>query len=198
MEEELLPLIERMSARALAKLQARPPHHRSPGGRTRRVRFVRGEGRGVSGSYGGRDAACPVRTGGRGGEGVGSGGRREPPRPLPQEKAQAKGAELPPSPRIKRTRRVPHPVLIGRAAPLGRRRRRPRAPRCRARCPGRCCRGWSSTRPTQPCGSRAPGGRAMRSRRTYVLTGHASFRTDWTRLVPPPVLTGHVSSLLPY
>jgi 2,3-bisphosphoglycerate-dependent phosphoglycerate mutase len=23
-------------------------------------------------------------------------------------------------------------------------------------------------------------------------------RTDWTRLVPPPVLTGHVSSLLPY
>ena len=22
-------------------------------------------------------------------------------------------------------------------------------------------------------------------------------RTDWTRLVPPPVLTGHVSSLLP-
>ena len=25
-----------------------------------------------------------------------------------------------------------------------------------------------------------------------------SSRTDWTRLVPPPVLTGHVSSLLPY
>ena len=23
-------------------------------------------------------------------------------------------------------------------------------------------------------------------------------RTDWTRLVPPPVLTGHLSSLLPY
>ena len=23
------------------------------------------------------------------------------------------------------------------------------------------------------------------------------FRTDWTRLVPPPVLTGHVSFLLP-
>ena len=23
-------------------------------------------------------------------------------------------------------------------------------------------------------------------------------RTEWTRLVPPPVLTGHVSSLLPY
>ena len=23
-------------------------------------------------------------------------------------------------------------------------------------------------------------------------------RTDWTRLVPPPVLTGHASSLLPY
>jgi hypothetical protein len=23
-------------------------------------------------------------------------------------------------------------------------------------------------------------------------------RTNWTRLVPPPVLTGHVSSLLPY
>jgi len=53
-EEELLPLIERMSARALAKLQARLPLHRVPGGRTRLVRFVRG-----------RDAACPVRTGGR-------------------------------------------------------------------------------------------------------------------------------------
>ena len=23
-------------------------------------------------------------------------------------------------------------------------------------------------------------------------------RTNWTRLIPPPVLTGHVSSLLPY
>jgi hypothetical protein len=27
---------------------------------------------------------------------------------------------------------------------------------------------------------------------------HAPSRTNWTRLVPPPVLTGHVSSLLPY
>jgi hypothetical protein len=80
-----------------------------------------GEGRGVSGSYGGRDAACPVRTGKKGGgassrapfpglrraasprpipaqpqaQCAGSGGRREPPRPLTQEKARAKGAALP-------------------------------------------------------------------------------------------------------
>jgi hypothetical protein len=30
---------------------------------TRRVRFVRGEGRGVSDLYGVRDAACPICTG---------------------------------------------------------------------------------------------------------------------------------------
>ena len=33
-----------------------------PGGGTRRVRLVRGEGRGVSDEYGVRDAACPIST----------------------------------------------------------------------------------------------------------------------------------------
>ena len=36
-----------------------------------RVRLVRGEGRGVSDSYGVRDAACPISTRGGGGGGGG-------------------------------------------------------------------------------------------------------------------------------
>ena len=39
---------------------------------TRRVRSVRGEGRGVSDQYGVRDAACPLSTRGRGGGGGGA------------------------------------------------------------------------------------------------------------------------------
>jgi hypothetical protein len=64
-----------------------------PGVETRRVRLVQGERRGVSGQYGGRDAACPISTGGgtrrvrlvRGEEGgarVRSSSRRPPRRAL--------------------------------------------------------------------------------------------------------------------
>jgi hypothetical protein len=31
-----------------------------------------------------------------------------------------------------------------------------------------------------------------------ALSEARASRTDWTHLVPPPVLTGHISSLLPY
>ena len=54
--------------------------------------------------------------------------------------------------------------------------RGPRADRAPARCDGM---GWAR------CGT---------ARRTPVLPGQTRDRTDWTRLVPPPVLNGHVSS----
>jgi len=43
-----------------ARLEQHPPVREAS---TRRVRLVRGEGRGVSDWYGVRDAACPIGTG---------------------------------------------------------------------------------------------------------------------------------------
>jgi len=48
------------SAEKLLQLLLRPV---STGGGTRRVQLVRGEGRGASGQYGGRAAACPRSVG---------------------------------------------------------------------------------------------------------------------------------------
>jgi hypothetical protein len=54
--------------------------------------------------------------------------------------------------------------------------------------------------------SESPSGRAIRWGEEESLHGGGGgdgpppppLRTNWTRLVPPSVLTGHVSSLLPY
>jgi hypothetical protein len=76
----------------------------STGGGTGRVRLVREEGRDVSSQYGregeGGSGTCPGLLWSR------SGAPRPPSR------------RPPPPPRTSRTRRAPHPVLIGHAAPL--------------------------------------------------------------------------------
>ena len=81
-----------------------------------------------------------------------------------------------PSPRTNRTRRVPHPVLIGRDYEGLRRRGRAsrRTPASSGGC-GSPPRGWSGAGPTRRHPPPSPS------------------RTKWTRLVHPSVLTGHVS-----
>jgi len=122
------------------------------------------------------------------------------------------GGRAPPgvtlSPRTNRTRRVPHPVLIGHAASCvpgagaGRRaaarrharggRADPQQVRTRERASGGG-REWGGGRgvcaPAPGGERRLPTGRARRGQ-APPLPGHVSSL--------PPVLTGHVSSLLPY
>ena len=66
--------------------------------------------------------------------------------------------------------------------------RRPTAP-----CEGRATRGWAGV---QRCGQHTRR-RAAGVCDAPLSSSSPPLRTDWTRLVPPPVLTGHVSSLLP-
>ena len=73
-----------------------------------------------------------------------------------------------PPPRTNRTRRVPHPVLIGHASSLA---------------PHGC----------SLCSFNPSALRALAQNAPPPL--HPPSCTNWTRLVPPSVLTGHVSSL---
>ena len=129
------------------------------------------------------------------------------------------GGRAPPgvtlSPRTNRTRRVPHPVLIGHAASCvpgagaGRRaaarrharggRADPQQVRTRERASGGG-REWGGGRgvcaPAPGGERRLPTGRARRGQ-APPLPGTRLVppsRTNWTRLVPPSVLTGHVSA----
>ena len=54
---------------------------------------------------------------------------------------------------------------------------------------------WRAPRPVPPVASRGPVTAATEHKRDAPPPPS---RTDCTRLVPPPVLNGHVSSLLPY
>jgi len=105
-------------------------------------------------------------------------------------------------PRTNRTRRVPHPVLIGHAASSS--APAPSRPRRGERVFGKVVF-WKSG-PTSPApathrvNERAGAGGAARVRapaRGTARTGELPSRTNWTRLIPRHVLTGHVSSLAP-
>jgi len=61
--------------------------------------------------------------------------------------------------------------------------------------PGAASRSWSARRTTSPRGTRAR--RRWASRRAPRRPPLPPSRTNWIHLVPPPVLTGHVSSLPP-
>jgi hypothetical protein len=77
----------------------------------------------------------------------------------------------PPPPRTKWTRRVPHPVLIGHAAS--------HTSIVHLNVQHKCCTFSPSRRPPPPP--------------VLLDTSRPSSRTNWTRLVPPPVLNGHAS-----
>ena len=105
----------------------------------------------------------------------------------------------PPSPRTKWTRRVPHPVLIGHAAPLSQVRRAGRAGRVRRlrrKRLGLCVGGWRGAARAPECDARA-----HRSAATAPQHLAPAQRGVPRRRVPPPpplVLSGHAVSLTPY
>ena len=108
-----------------------------------------------------------------------------PPRPsygsdTPRPSPRTNRTRRVPSPRTNRTRRVPHPVLLGTRA---RAAVKPTAP-CSA-CVRPAC--VSVCAPCAAAGAETHGGART------PPPPHPPSRTDWTRLVPPPVLTGHVS-----
>ena len=103
--------------------------------------------------------------------------------------------EVPPPSRTKWTRRVPHPVLIGHAASLA--RCAATEPTCSSS-PSRSRR--SVSRPSPAGATAASWWSAARAAPSASASSKVTpppplpSRTDWTHLVPPPVLTGHVSS----
>jgi hypothetical protein len=113
-----------------------------------------------------------------------------------------------PSPRTNRTRRVPHPVLIGHAASLSQERistSRREAATAQLFAEGL---GALDSVSGQREGAGAEGARdagalarrgleAGRCSITQVPLPHSA-RTKWTHRVPHPVLSGHTASLTPY
>ena len=115
-----------------------------------------------------------------------------------------------PSPSLRRRSAGPRPPLTAQRATTGRSQTShssptPRSDRPAARPPARPRAAPPPALPAPPCRPAAPPRRAVSARGAHRLPSDGdclwhppppSSRTDWTRLVPPPVLTGHASSLL--
>jgi hypothetical protein len=161
----------RSSARRSRCSRAGPPHappcRPRPVTRSASSQYGR-EGRDVSSQYGGRDETCPVSTG-RGTQRVWSvRGSHRGARGAREKDVEAVRREW-----LAQHRQVPEPRSVARL------RRAPRAAR-RRHSPTLECRGarWGSPGGGPPPPPPSPS------------------RTKWTRLVPPPVQSGHVSSIL--